>query len=169
MTRELLVLRHGKSDWKIGTPDHERPLANRGRSASKRVGRWLSDEQILPDLIISSPALRARQTTKRVCRSAGIDAALVRFESSIYEADLEALLEVLSLAPGEPERILIVGHNPGFDALVRHLSGNRLGVWDRPNLMPTAALARLAMPEAWDDLTLGTARCISILRPRELD
>ncbi len=169
MSRELLVLRHGKSDWTPGVPDFERPLAPRGRRATKRIGRLLREQGLLPDLVVSSPAARARQSAERVCRFAGMDAPRIELESAIYEAELDTLLEVLSLVPEHMARVMIVGHNPGFDELVRHLAGATLAEWDAVNLMPTAALAHLEMPDTWTALPRGAARCVSLVRPRDLD
>ena len=169
MTRELLVLRHGKSDWTSGTPDFDRPLAARGRKATKRIGRWLREQELLPDHVVSSPALRARQSAERVCRAAGIDRARIEHDEAIYEASLETLLEVLATLPPRAARALIIGHNPGFDELVRHLGAGSLVRGEAGNLMPTAALARLAMPASWEQLARGSARCLSLTWPRELD
>ena len=169
MIRELLVLRHGKSDWKMGVRDFDRPLAPRGRKASKRIGRLLLEQGLLPDLVVSSPALRARQTAERVCRFAGVEAVRIAWEPVIYEAELETLLEVLSLVPESARRVLVVGHNPGFDELVRHLGKGTFEAWDDINLMPSAALAHLEMPADWSDLGRGSARCLSLVRPRDLE
>jgi len=65
--------------------------------------------------------------------------------------------------------VMIVGHNPGFDELVRHLGGSTVAQWDAVNLMPTAALAHLEMPESWVGLRRGSARCLSIVRPRDFE
>ena len=169
MTRELLVLRHGKSDWNAGVRDFERPLAPRGRKASKRIARLLGERGLLPDLVVSSPALRARQTAERVCRFAGLESSRIEWEPAIYEAELETLLEVLSLVPERAARVMVVGHNPGFDELVRYLAAGTLAEWDDDNLMPTAALARLEMPQSWAGLGRGSARCLSLVRPRDLE
>ena len=169
MTRELLVLRHGKSDWNTGVRDFDRPLAPRGRKATKRIGRLLAERGLLPELVVSSPALRARQTTERLCRFAGVEASRIEWEPAIYEAELDTLLEVLSLVPAHAARVMIVGHNPGFDELVRHLGAGTLAAWDDFNLMPTAALAHLQMPDSWADLGPGAGPCLGIVRPRDLE
>ena len=169
MTRELLVLRHGKSDWTGRTPDFDRPLAARGRKAARRIGHWLREGDLLPDRVLSSPALRARQSAERVCLAAGLESVRIDHEPAIYEASLDTLLEVLAAIPPRAARALIVGHNPGFEELVRHLGAGSLAKWEAGNLMPTAALARLAMPASWEVLARGSATCLSLTRPRELD
>ncbi len=169
MTRELLVLRHGKSDWNTGVRDYDRPLAPRGRKATRRIGRLLAERDLLPALVVSSTALRARQTTERVCRFAGVASSRIEWEPAIYEAELDTLLEVLSLVPNHAPRVMIVGHNPGFDEVVRYLGADTLAMWDDLNLMPTAALAHLEMPDSWTELGRGAGRCLEIVRPRDLE
>ena len=168
LARELLVLRHGKSDWQAGVADFERSLAKRGRKTTKRIGKLLRERSLEPDLVVSSPAERARETARRVCRFAAVAQSSVEWEAAIYEADLDTLVETLTLLPARASRVMIVGHNPGFEALVRHLAGDSLGEWDSWNLMPTAALAHLQMPDDWSELPAGCARCVSIVRPREM-
>lgn len=163
------MLRHGKSDWNTGVRDFDRPLAPRGRKATRHIGRLLAERGLLPELVVSSPALRARQTSERACRFAGIEASCIEWEPAIYEAELDTLLEVLALVPGHTARVMIVGHNPGFDELVRYLAAGTLATWDDLNLMPTAALAHLEMPGSWADLRRGAGRCLDLVRPRDLE
>lgn len=171
MTRELLIFRHGKSDWTTDAPtDFDRPLAKRGRKAVKRMGRWLKDQGLLPDHIVSSPAKRAQQTAKRVCRFAELPSHLIHWEERIYEADVQTLLSVLVDCPKDAQRIMIIGHNPGLEELVYCLTG---GTVDEPPpdgvLMPTAALAQLRTRNLWKNLKGGCAKLVSITRPRELE
>lgn len=170
MSRELLILRHAKSDWSTAaSSDFERPLATRGRKAVKRMGRWLREQQLLPDHVVSSPAKRAEQTTLRACKFAEIPETLVTWNPQIYEADVPDLLQVLAQCPPDSQRVMIVGHNPGFEDLVDYLAGGRVEVPPNGKLMPTAALARLEMPDQWDNLERGCARSVSITRVRDLD
>lgn len=170
MSRELLVLRHGKSDWTTDAPtDFERPLARRGRKAVKRMGRWLREQGLVPDHIVSSPAKRAEQTTLRACKFAQIAAPQVTWERRIYEADVPELLEVLAGCPQDKKRVMIVGHNPGFEDLVDYLGGEQVALPPDGKLMPTAALARLEMPDQWNALSAGCASSVSITRVRDLE
>jgi phosphohistidine phosphatase len=169
MSRELMLLRHGKSDWDAGAAtDFERPLAPRGRKAVKRIGQWLREQDLMPDYIVSSPAERARHTTRRLCRFAKIPDSAIAWEPNIYEADLDALLEVVADCSREWNRVLLVGHNPGLEYLVRYLADESIGNWDADNLMPTTALVQLEMPDDWAQLAPGSARIITITRVREL-
>ncbi len=169
MARELLIFRHGKSDWgSDAVNDFERPLARRGRKAVKRMASWLREQDLLPQRILSSPAERARQTALRLCRHAEIPESRIVWEETIYAADLGALLDVLADAPGRHGRMLLVGHNPGLEELVEYLAGALIEAPAGSPALPTAALARMAMPYEWKRLESGCAQLVSIHRPREL-
>jgi phosphohistidine phosphatase len=67
MTRELLLLRHGKSDWSTGVDDYHRPLKDRGKRDAQRIGVWLAQQKMIPDLIVTSSAERALVTAQKAC------------------------------------------------------------------------------------------------------
>ena len=169
MARELLIFRHGKSDWGSATlSDFDRPLARRGRKAVKHMASWLREQDLLPQRILSSPAERARQTALRLCRHGGIPETRIDWDGTIYGADLGALLDVLANAPGQHRLTMIVGHNPGLEELLEYLAGQAIDAPAGGPALPTAALARLSMPYEWKPLESGCADLIGIRRPREL-
>ena len=169
MARELLIFRHGKSDWGSGAlSDFDRPLARRGRKAVKHMASWLREQGLLPQRILSSPAERARQTALRLCRHGGIPETRIDWDAAIYGADLRALLDVLANAPGQHRLTMIVGHNPGLEELLEFLTGEAIEVPVGGRALPTAALARLSMPYEWKRLEPGCADLIGINRPRQL-
>ena len=69
MKKELILMRHGKSDWSKRLSDFQRPIKKRGFKESARIGRWLGEQNLVPDLIISSPAMRARETAETVAEN----------------------------------------------------------------------------------------------------
>ena len=170
MPRQLLVLRHAKSAWDTDAPsDFERPLAKRGRKEAPRIGIWLRHEGLVPEHVVSSPAVRARQTALKVCKELKFPGERIAWDARIYEAGIGGLLAVLADCPADAHRVMIVGHNPGLEMLVRFLSG---GAVDEPadgKLLPTAALACLDMPEVWDHVDEGSARVLSVTRARGLE
>jgi phosphohistidine phosphatase len=169
MKRQLLVLRHGKSDWASGAAaDFDRPLARRGRRAVKCMGKWLRAEGLVPDHVASSPAERARQTALRVCRAAGVKESVIRFYPEIYLADVEELLAVLAACPEDARRVMVIGHNPGLELLVEYLARGEVAVPPGGKLLPTAAVAVLEMPDDWGRLSAAAAHLVSITRPRDL-
>lgn len=169
MARELLLLRHAKSDWDSGAvTDFDRPLSKRGRRDAPRIGEWLYREGLIPGLILSSPAARARETALKVCKGLDYSKRDIRWETRLYEADLDALLQVLAVAAQGPISVLVVAHNPGLESLLRYLADGDLDEAKDGKLLPTAALARLEMPDDWRLLEAGCASLVTLLRPKAL-
>ncbi|KXX66013.1 SixA phosphatase family protein [Marichromatium gracile] len=167
--RELLILRHAKSDWDAGAvTDFARPLAKRGRRDAPRIGAWLYREGLVPDQVLSSPAERARQTAIMVCKRLDFDKRRIHWEPGLYEADLPALLEILAQCPQAAATVLLVGHNPGLEQLLQYLAGDDLEPPGHGKLLPTAALVRLEMPADWTRLEPGCANLLALTRPRQL-
>ena len=160
--KALYLLRHAKSSWKeAGLQDFDRPLNHRGREAAPRVGQHIQKSGLRIDLMLSSPAVRARQTAALVREAAGISAELL-YDERIYEADTARLLEVVRQAAESAEALLLVGHNPGMEELVKLLTG----VDER---MSTAALACVSLDvEKWSKVREGTGRLEWVVRPKEL-
>lgn len=167
MSRELWLLRHGKSDREIITDDFDRPLKKRGKQAARRVGSWMSRERLIPDIILSSPANRAITTAMLVCTAIGGDSAKIRQDSRLYFQGIEALKRVLAECPVDTGRVLLVGHNPDLEALLLDLVGES-NVPDTDKLLPTAAFARIAMPKEWHSLDAGCAQLLSITYAKQL-
>jgi phosphohistidine phosphatase len=169
MSRELLILRHAKSDWdSAAARDFDRPLAKRGKRDAPRVGAWLYREGLVPDLILSSPAERARATTLKVCKHLDINKQQIHWDKTIYEANLERLLTVLAKCQDAVAMVMLVGHNPGLESLLRYLTDNDFEPPADGKLLPTAALARLELPADWSRLERGCANLLSITRPKHL-
>ena len=142
--KTLLLLRHAKSSWKEpGLRDFERPLNSRGREAAPVMGRYMRARKLRPDLILCSPAERARQTAALVAEAAGLGAK-IRYDERIYEATAERLVEVVSQVEESCEQLMLIGHNPGLEDLVELLSGQEPG-------MSTATIAVLTWEGDWLD------------------
>ncbi|MGI0048396.1 MAG: SixA phosphatase family protein, partial [Nitrososphaera sp.] len=118
----LLLLRHGKSSWKHpDLDDHDRPLGKRGKRDAPRMGKLLKEEDLIPDLIISSTAKRSKKTAQAVVESSGY-AGKIDLNPSLYSADPEAYLKALRRVRDEFNMVLIVGHNPALENLVSMLT-----------------------------------------------
>jgi phosphohistidine phosphatase len=169
MSRHLLLLRHAKSDWDTGVAeDFERPLARRGKKDARRMGQWMHREGLTPDYVISSPAVRAKETGYRVCKQLGIPEKDIHFDRRLYEADVTTLLAVLAECPRGRNNVMLVGHNPGLAELLAWLWGEKIAMPEDGNLLPTATLARLRMPKDWTRLEYACGRMIFLTRPRSL-
>lgn len=167
MTRELLLLRHAKSDWPVDMDDFSRPLKKRGRRTAKQMGRWLREQRLIPDTILSSPATRALATAQRVCRQLDIDESTIVCDPRIYEADAQTLLAVLKNLCHE-RRVLLVGHNPGLEDLLIKLIPHSVPLSASGKCLPTAALAQLAFEGKWSELAEGGAKLVTLIRPDSL-
>ena len=168
MSRQLFILRHGKSDWNYAASDFDRPLKKRGKQDAKNLGAWLLQQNQLPDYIVCSPAKRARQTAEKLCDQIGFSTQLLEYDQQIYAAELEDLLSVLSNCPDDAERIMLVGHNPGLEELLEYLHNGTLEIAADGKLLPTSTLALLTIPVSWDSLSCNCAILSSIIRPETL-
>ena len=161
--KSLLILRHAKSSWnKPGLDDHDRPLNKRGKRDAPRMGRLLASRGLIPDVILSSTALRARTTAEEVARHCGFEGK-VQTTSRLYLAGPAEYVAALSRLSGNPRTVMVVGHNPGLAELVHLLSGE-------PQRMPTAALAHIALDiDRWSEVRPGLrGRLLDLWVPKEL-
>jgi phosphohistidine phosphatase len=134
--KSVLILRHAKSSWKHpDINDHDRPLNKRGKRDAPYMGDLLQNEDLVPDLIISSTAKRTYSTAKTVAKAAGYEGDIV-LNQSIYAAPPTAYIDVLRNLSNEYTRVLMVGHNPGLEQLVNMLSGEE-------HVMPTCSLVHV--------------------------
>lgn len=161
--RELLILRHAKSSWDhSGLCDHERPLNPRGERDAPRIGRLLRAERCVPDRIVSSTATRAHSTAEAVAEACGCDREIA-LTDRLYMAEPEDCLAVLRELESTDGRVMLVGHNPCCEELVELLTS-------RSERMPTAALARIALP--FDDWGAAApdvrGELLALWRPKEL-
>ena len=124
------------------------------------MGKLVKERGLSPDLIISSPARRARKTAK-LFKEAGDFAAGIVFDDRIYEASANTLLYVIGEADNSLDSLMIVGHNPGMEGLVQVLTAE-----SEP--MPTAAVAVINLDiDEWKQIRPASGRVAVILRPRE--
>ena len=160
--KTLFLLRHAKSSWAdTGIPDFERPLNGRGQKTAPFVGNLMKERALIPELIICSPAKRARETANLVCLAAGFDEA-IKFEPQIYEATVGTLVSIAAEIDNSYDSTLLVGHNPSFSGLVGHLSGSL-------EQMPTAAVANLEIDvETWPALRAQSGRLVWHVKPKQV-
>ena len=168
MKRELLILRHGKSDWHLPVDDFNRPLKKRGRKNAQQMGGWLLRQELVPDYVISSPAYRALETARLACSVMQLSDKEIRQEPVVYGADVPELLQVLHAVSKDAKRVLMVGHNPGLEDLVLYLAAGKLAWPEDGKLMPTAALARFRIKGSWAEIGADSAGFVDIQYPRHL-
>jgi phosphohistidine phosphatase len=167
MSRELWLMRHGKAERYDGSEDYDRRLKKRGKRDATRIGEWLKEQGLVPDLVISSPATRAIMTAKLVCDMLDIDRQAIQLEKRLYDEGLVRVKSVLADCPSTFSRVLLVGHNPEFEDLISYLV-NATDIPDVEKLLPTAALARLVLPDDWSHLEQACAELPEITYPKFL-
>ncbi len=166
--RFVYLLRHAKSSWKTGVPDHERPLAQRGRQAAKAIRSHLLEHGIEPELVLCSTARRARETLERIEPALGTPA--VRIEPELYHATSDALLDRLRSVPDEVGSVMLIGHNPSMQLLALELAQPGAELQELEAKYPTAALATLAFPgPSWRSIEPGAMELVGVVRPRDLE
>lgn len=171
--KTLTLLRHAKSGWDDPVSrDFDRPVNARGKRASEVMGKWLKDQGVVFDLIIGSPAIRVVETIEHLAIGYG-EAMTPNWDKRIYLASAEDLLEVIQGAPDSADRVLIVGHNPGFEDLALMLVPDVAGDEARDAVeekYPTAALAEISFDVGhWADVRAGEGRLVWFKRPRDVD
>ena len=167
MSRELWLMRHGKAERYDGSEDYDRALKKRGKRDATGIGQWLNENDLQPDVVISSPAIRAISTAKIVCDVIGINQQDIKQEKRLYDEGLFRVKSVLADCPVKFNQVLMVGHNPEFENLVTYLVNDN-DLFEVEKLLPTGALARLLLPDDWAHLSQGCAKLLSITRPKTL-
>jgi phosphohistidine phosphatase len=160
--KTLLLMRHAKSSWKNQeVADHERPLKERGKKDAPLMGKLIFEKELIPQLIISSSAVRSRLTAEAFVESVNYNGE-VEYIDSFYMAEPATYLEKLRTLPDELERVMIIGHNPGLEGLVQILS-------HRVESLSTSAIAYLVLPiKEWQELSEDTdGELIELWRPRD--
>lgn len=161
--KTLLLVRHAAASAKSsGGADGERPLTPEGRRSAQRLGRRLKSDGISPDYVLCSPARRARETLEGMAEA--LDALPpADFTDGLYLAGSLGLLDHLRGAPAETQCLLLIGHNPGLEELVRALA-DPANTAVRAGL-PAAGLAIFRVSGAWSDLRPANANLASFLTP----
>jgi phosphohistidine phosphatase len=167
--RRLWLLRHGKSSWDDpDQPDHERPLAVRGRRAAGLVARYLDETDGRPELVLCSSARRTRETLSIVLPSLG-PSLTARIDPALYTFEVARLRDQLAAIGDDIVAVLVVGHNPALQDLASELAGAGSRLPDLRAKFPTCALARLDLDLArWGDIGPAVASLTAFVVPREL-
>ena len=179
--RTLILLRHAKSAWPEGVPDHDRPLGPRGRRNAPAAGRWMRLTGYVPDLVLCSTAIRARETWRLAEAELGVHPP-VRFEREAYGASAAGLLELIRRLPPAARTVAVVGHDPAVQevavALTAEQNGTRsaapgpahAAALDRlRDKFPTAAIAVLELIEPWSALQPDSGRLVAYVTPRDVE
>jgi phosphohistidine phosphatase len=115
--KTIILVRHAKSSWKdLSLDDFDRPLNKRGKINAPLMGEKLKERQIMPDLILSSPAKRARKTATTIAKKIGYPKKKIIFDDNMYHSSELYLLELVRNQDDKHETLMLFGHNPGFNS-----------------------------------------------------
>jgi phosphohistidine phosphatase len=155
--KTLLILRHAKSSWKKpDLPDHDRPLNKRGKKEAPKVGQYLKENDLVPDLILCSTARRAMETAQAVADACGFEGT-VDAHKDLYLSEPSIYLDILRCLPDEARRVMVVGHNPAVEELLATLT-------EVDEHLSTSALAVVDLPiSSWEELNEATDGRLQIL------
>jgi len=158
--KTLLILRHAKSSWKHPElSDHDRPLNKRGKHDAPLMGRQMREKRLVPDLIISSTAVRAKDTAVAIAEAVKYKREIV-FLTSLYAATPGAYIKAINHTAEDDDHstVLVVGHNPGLEELIEVLTGEMCE-------LTTCALAIIELiTEKWSTLNMRHNRLIECIR-----
>lgn len=168
-TSRLVLMRHAKSDWLSGDgDDFARPLAERGIRDARQMGRWLQESGHMPELLMSSPSRRTRQTLELMADSTGLDLpARTEWLDELYHASAATLRQALRRAP-EGKAVMMLGHNPGLEEFLALLLDDDRAIGAHAKRFPTAAVYVLEVSGDWSEVKAGCARLVAHQRPRML-
>ena len=165
MSKELLLIRHAKSDLdNIKLPDFDRPLNSRGKKNAPEMANRLRNRNLIPSQIISSPALRAITTAEYFADELGIKKSDIIKEADIYEAFTSTLLEVINNLDDRSSFTALFGHNPGITSVANNLcNGNIVNI-------PTCGMILIRFPfESWNAVSAGTGELIFFDYPKNVE
>lgn len=147
--KELILIRHAKSDWaNEAIKDIDRHLNDRGYADAYQLSQWYKSEFTLPDLLLSSPATRAINTAFIFARTFGIPEAQVMVNGDLYESTMQDYLEVISKLDKKNNRVMLFGHNPAITNLTNELNKDLLF-----ENVPTCGIIKIGFPyENWKEV-----------------
>lgn len=166
--KRLIVLRHGKAAYPP-VPDHERPLAQRGKIEAPAAGRWLIEHDFYPDAIITSDAVRTRQTTTWVINEFGDKAPTPYLDSRLYMTSATQVLSVINETEEQVRTLMLVGHMPWVQELGMRLASvdsDENAVINMAERYPTLGLMVFDIPGEWASLDGRDATMTHFVVPR---
>lgn len=162
--KSIIFFRHGKSDWNaVSGRDHDRPINTRGKRDSARMGQLLADAGYVPDRIVTSSAVRARETLKRAVDGGEWGDVSTLVTDDLYEASPERVLTVIRTQENQWSRLLLVGHEPTWSQMIsRCIGGGAVKV-------STATMARIDFQTpTWEDVAFGQGTLRWLVAPKAL-
>lgn len=161
--KKLYIIRHAKSSWKDETlNDFERPLSKRGKANAPMMGERLKKNGVMPDVIISSPAKRAKTTAEMIAKEIGYKKKVL-FDENIYESSVDKLRKILMALDDKNKAVFLVGHNPSLNDLAHYYV-------DFGANIPTCGVVEIAFAsKKWAEIEPKNAKLLSFDYPKKSD
>ena len=162
--KTLILVRHAKSSWKdTSLNDIQRPLNKRGNKDAPKMGEHLADQGIKPEVIFSSPGLRALTTARLISVKLDIEPQEIKKIDNLYTFSSSELLDVIRSIKDKYDNIMVVGHNPAITETVNYLSGSQI------DNVPTCGVAVLKFKrDSWKKIDKNKASLESFDYPKKL-
>jgi phosphohistidine phosphatase len=159
--KTLFLIRHAKSSRDdIALPDKDRPLNDRGRRDAPKMGERLAKRDVKPDLILSSPAMRALETAEIIAKKLDYRRNDIVVDERLYAVGADDLLDVIHKLGGKLERVMLFGHNPELTKLAHRLSS-------KITHMPTCAVAEFTFDaKSWSNIGKGKPEKVALDYPK---
>lgn len=161
---ELILLRHGKAATGDAGEDLQRRLKTRGKRDIQRLGVWLARQNMQPELVLCSPAERARTSAEKCAKAMALPCHRIRTDKAMYPGRMDALQRIVQTLPQQAKRVMLVGHNPGLEQLIAHFAGRA----QQPTSLRTASAAVVRSAAAWSAWREGCAQLVQLQRGRDL-
>jgi len=168
-SRKLILMRHAKADFPLGVSDHERPLASRGHREAPSAGTWLVENDLIPDYILCSDALRARSTCAWVLSELGEKGPTPYVDSRIYGAGVSQLCSIINEVPDTVSTLLVIGHQPVLQELAMRLASidsDEESVYELAMDYPTLGTTVLETTQPYSHLDSRDAKVTHFIAPR---
>lgn len=162
--RTLILMRHAQSDaGHPQLPDHQRPLTDRGRYDALRMAQWIEEQDLVPQIILASTALRVRETVEAL-QAAWADPPPAHFSDALFLAPSSDILRCIRSDSLDSDRVMIVAHNPGLQELICRWSGQALPI------TPAAVAVFRIESDTWSTLSARSpATLVGFSRPETVD
>ena len=149
MSKQLFLIRHAQAEgMQSDIKDIERTLTNDGCRDAMRMGKLLSNEGHIPDLILSSTAERTRETTRYICEQLNFDFDKVVFTEDLYESSVRLMLSTINKVSDQQKVLFVVAHNPSISYLGESLTGELTG-----NMSPGAVIHLESSVDSWQEIS----------------
>ncbi len=164
--KTLYIARHAKSSWDdLSVSDHDRKLLPVGKKRTRKVAAWLKEQGIRPDKIISSTAVRAFQTAKILAEGMDFPKTGIVATRALYGADPDDVFDLLFALPDAVQKVMVVGHNPGFTDLVNLF----LKRGEQIDNLPTSGVAAVHFDtDRWEEIPVASHRPGFLITPKML-